>query len=95
VTWPAWRYRDAGFATLPAPPGPSLGVGVAVSFGRWRAGPFRGDDRLELGPQQILIGAQKFEELLEFEELLARAAGRRWAVGTRDLGHYSHLGLRR
>jgi membrane protein DedA with SNARE-associated domain len=51
MAWLVRPSRDAGFATLPAPAGALLGAGTAFWFGRWRAGPFRGDDRVELGPQ--------------------------------------------
>ena len=68
----------------------SLGVGAAVWFARWWARPFRGDDRVELGPQQVLIGAE------QLKELLVRAPRGSQAVGVQDLGHHSLTpGLRR
>src|SRR5947207_2843276 len=84
MAWLVRQARDAGLAPLPAPAGPSLGAGAAVWVGRRRARPFRGDDRLELGPQQLLISAQ------QLNELLVRARPGMHALGVQDLGHYSH-----
>jgi hypothetical protein len=39
------------------------------------ARPFRGDDRVELGPEQVVVGQQ------QIEELLLGAAGAIGAVG--------------
>jgi hypothetical protein len=64
VALPTWWRRDAGFATLPGSAWALLGVGATGWFGWWWARPFRGDDRGELGPQQVLIGAEHLQELL-------------------------------
>jgi hypothetical protein len=85
--WMAWligQARDAGLAPLPGSVGPSRSAGAVVRVGRGRAGPFRGDDGVELGPQQLLISAQ------QLNELLVRARRGIHAVGVQDPGHYSH-----
>ena len=64
VAWASRQIRAAGFAVLPSITGLSRGVGAAIWFDRWRAGPFGGDDRVELGPHQFLVGAEQFDELL-------------------------------
>ena len=89
VAWSVWQRRGASFATVRRPVWASLGVGAAVWFGRWRAGPFGGDNRVELGPQQVLVGAE------QLKELLVRAACRCRAVGMRIWGITLTPGLRR
>jgi len=53
------------------------------------AWPFRGDDRVELGLQQVIVGQQQSEELLL---LAADVLG---AVRWTDLGHADHRSVRR
>jgi hypothetical protein len=89
MAWLFRQARDAGFAALPAPAGASLAASATVWFGRWRAGPLRGDDRVELRLQQVLVGAEQLNELL--------GGGPRGihAVAAQDLRHHSDLVFRR
>jgi hypothetical protein len=64
VTGPFRRFRAAVVARPPGLARLSLGVGAVIWFGRWRAGPFGGDDRVELGLHQIVVGAEQLHELL-------------------------------
>ncbi len=63
----------------------SLAAGASGGFGRGRAGPFSGNDRVELRPQQLLLGAQ------QLEELLIHAGRQSRSVGSRALRHRFHL----
>jgi hypothetical protein len=82
VGWLVGPAGGAGGATLAAAAGASFVAGAVVWFGRGRVGPFGGDDRLEFGPQQLLIGAE------QLQELLVGARRRSPAVGV--LEHHSH-----
>jgi len=39
-------------------------TGTAASSQWWRCPPLGGDERVELGPQQFLVGQEQIEELL-------------------------------
>jgi hypothetical protein len=39
-------------------------LGASARPVRWLTRPFRGDDRVELSPEQILVGQEQIEELL-------------------------------
>jgi hypothetical protein len=56
---------------------------------RGRAWPFRGDDRVELGLEQVVVGQH------QIEELLLGAACVIGAVGWTDLRHHDHRSVRR
>jgi len=56
---------------------------------RGRARPFRGDDRVEHGLEQVVVGQQ------QIEELLLGAASVIGAVRYPDLGHHDHRRVRR
>jgi hypothetical protein len=62
---------------------------VSAGQVRGRAWPFRGDDRVELGVDQVVVGQQ------QSEELLLGAAGVIRAVGWTDLRHDDHRSVRR
>jgi hypothetical protein len=62
----------------------SLGTGASARPARWLTRPFRGDDRVELRPEQVLVGQQ------QIEELLIGAAGGLEAVRLQGRGHDDH-----
>jgi hypothetical protein len=64
VVWPTRQRGAAVVVTLTGRAWASPGVAAAVWFGRWSVGPLGGDDRVELGPQQLLVGADQLQELL-------------------------------
>jgi hypothetical protein len=84
MAWLVGQAPAAGLAPPPGSVGPSRSAGTMAWVGRGRGGPFRGDDGVELGPQQLLISAQ------HLKELLVRARRGIHAVGVQHLGHYSH-----
>jgi hypothetical protein len=71
-------------AASPWPAGTSLGTGASARPARWLTRPFRGDDRVELRPEQILVAQQ------QIEELLIGAAGGLEAVRMQGRGHEDH-----
>jgi hypothetical protein len=59
-------------------------LGASARPVRWLTRPFRGDDRVELRPEQILVAQQ------QIEELLIGAAGGLEAVRMQGRGHEDH-----
>jgi hypothetical protein len=60
---------------------------AAMGLARWPPGPFGIDDRVELGPQQFLIGQQQLEELLH-----GAIAGRRATATSQVPCHHAPPG---
>src|SRR3954463_12408524 len=58
----SWRGQGADVATALGTAGASVGAGAAWLDGRL-AGPLGRDDRVELRPEQVLIGVDQLEEL--------------------------------
>jgi hypothetical protein len=56
---------------------------------RRHTGPLAGDDLLELGPEQVLVGTH------QFDELLVRGSGTCGSAGMDELDHRRDLDLRR
>jgi hypothetical protein len=64
---PSPRERSitcADRAPLPRSLGPSRSASAVLWVGRGRAGPLRGDDGVELGPQPLVISTQELNELV-------------------------------
>jgi len=82
VGWPAWSEHSGRRDPVSAlRAGVWLAADASVRGVWWRRGPFRGNDRVELGPQQLLIGQQ------QIQELLLGAARVIDPAATTDLGH--------
>src|SRR3954452_21513769 len=75
---PAARTRCRGWSRR------GFAIGASAWSFRWWAGPFRGDDDVELGRQQLFVGEEQVEELLVGAAWVVRA------VGVQDRGHGFH-----